>query len=489
MFYSLTRINIPQILRVLGLLTVCEGVFLLIPLAASIYYGEEDVAPFLYTIAATVITGSLMMTCIPTRTHRMAKREGFLLTSSVWVLFSLFGMMPFLLSDLDLTVADAFFEAMSGFTTTGASVLDVAELSHGLILWRCLMQWIGGMGIILFTLAVMPMLNNQGGLQMFNSEVTGITHDKLRPRISQTAKGLWGVYFVLTFALFVLLWLGPMNLFEALCHAFSTMSTGGFSTRPDSIGAWNSNYINIVIILFMWLGGVNFGLIYKASFGDFSAFRTNDTLRLYIRMTAVMLVIFAVCIVLNGQYTGWESVTVDPLFQIVSTMSSTGYTVNSFESWGNTVLSLVFVMMFFGACAGSTSGGAKLDRLNYLWQNTRNEIDRSLNPNTIYTVRINNRVMNSEKVSKVIAFLCIYLMVILAGGILLTTMGMPLIDAFFSAFSCMSNTGLGAGITGYGNNFEVVPVAGKWLLSVIMLIGRLEIFTILVLFTRSFWLK
>ncbi len=488
MFYSLTRINIAQILRVLGLLTVSEALFMTIPMATSLAYGDDDWQSFLWSIAGAAIVGLLMVTCIHPSSPRMGKREGFLLTSLVWVVFSLFGMVPFMLSDLNLDVADAFFESMSGFTTTGASVLQASSLSHGMILWRCLMQWIGGMGIILFTLAVVPMLNNQGGVQMFNSEVTGITHEKLRPRISQTAKGLWGVYFVLTVILFLLLWCGPMDAFEAICHSFSTISTGGFSTSDDSIAAWSSNYIDVVLIIFMFLGGVNFSLIYRAAFGDFRALN-NDTFKIYLRVIVIMFVVFVICIVANGQATSWNSVTIDPLFQIISTLTSTGYTANNFELWGTTVLSLVFLMMFFGACAGSTSGGAKLDRMNYLLQSTHNETVRTLNPNTIYTVRIGGKVVSPERVSKIMAFLCIYMMVIMLGGILLTAMGMPLIDSFFSSFSCMSNTGLGAGVTGYGNNFDAVPMAGKWILSGIMLIGRLEIFTVLVIFTRSFWLK
>lgn len=345
MFHTYARINIALVIRVIGLLVLIEAIFMLIPAATCLIYGESDYLAFLISIAATAVTGGLMM-CVRPKTSSMKKREGFLLTSFTWIFFSAFGMLPFLLGNVDINVSDAFFESMSGFTTTGASVLVVSQLSHGIILWRCLMQWIGGMGIILFTLAVVPMLNHSGGMQMFNAEVTGITHDKLRPRVSQTAKGLWAVYVVLTLLLFLFLLCGPMDTYESLCHAFSTMSTGGFSTRDESIGAWDSNYIDVVLIVFMFLGGVNFGLIYKAAHGEFKPLALNDSFKTYLRVIGLMMVGFVICILAHGQYNGWDSITIDPLFQIISTITSTGYTVNNFEAWGTTVLAMVFLMMF-----------------------------------------------------------------------------------------------------------------------------------------------
>lgn len=351
------------------------------------------------------------------------------------------------------------------------------------------MQWIGGLGIIIFTLAVIPMLNHSGGMQMFNAEVTGITHDKLRPRISQTARGLWLIYISLTLILYVLLIIGPMNGFEALCHAFSTMSTGGFSTADNSLDAWSSTYIEIVITIFMFLGGVSFTLLYRAVHGDFKPIWKNDVFRTYLGIIFGAYILFVIAICYHGQATSIKAVTLDPLFQIVSTITSTGYSVSNFEKWGTFVLSLVFALMFFGACAGSTSGGAKIDRLIYLLKNCRNEIVRCIHPNDILTVRVNDRVITHEIVSKVIAFLCLYVIIIMVGGVLLTAMGLPLVDSFFSAFSCISNTGLGAGVTGYGQSYDIVPDGGKWLLSLIMLIGRLELFTVLILFTPAFWQK
>ncbi len=490
MFGRRSNVNFPMLLRVIGWLMMIEGLFMLFPMMTCLIYEEPDYIAFAVSSAITVVSGASMTFFIrPSRTE-MAKREGFLLTALVWVIFSLFGMIPFMLSSTPMTVSDAFFESMSGFTTTGATVMtSIEHLSHGILLWRCLMQWLGGMGIILFTLAVIPMLNHAGGMQMFNAEVTGITHDKIRPRISQTAKSLWMVYIILSVLLFFLLWIGPMDAFDSVCHAMSSMSTGGFSTRDNSIAGWNSVYIKVVITVFMFLGGVNFALLYKASQGDVRGLWSNDTFKLYVKIIAVMYAMFVVAIYFNGQANSWMDLTVKPLFQIVSTITSTGYTVTNFENWGTFILSLVFVLMFFGACAGSTSGGAKVDRLLYLLKNTGNELYRCIHPNAILSVKVNGKIVAPEIVSKVIAFLCLYVIIIMIGGIVLTAFGIPLVDSFFSAFSCISNVGLGAGVTGYGGSYDIVPDAAKWILSFLMLVGRLELFTVMILFTRGFWYK
>lgn len=483
-------INIAQLLRIIGLLMIFEAFFLIIPTLTCVYYGEKDWIPFGGTTILTAVIGILMLSRIRPRTGHMSKRDGFLLTALVWIVFSIFGMLPFLTCSTPLSISDAFFESMSGFTTTGASVLDnVSGMSHGILLWRAMMQWIGGMGIILFTLAVVPMLNHSGGMQMFNAEVTGITHDKIRPRISQTAKSLWTVYLTLTVILVLLLWAGPMDFFDSICHAFGAISTGGFSTESFGIIAYHSDYVKIVLTIFMFIGGVNFALIYKTVSGNTRAIRNNDVLRAYVMTIAIFYVLFAITIISRGQCNSWQDITINPIFQIVSTITSTGYSSVNYEAWGPFVLALMFVLMFTGACAGSTSGGAKIDRLLYLIKNCRNEIYRCIHPNAILSVRINGKVINPDIVSKVIAFLCIYMLLIVAGGLTLSAFDVPLIDSFFSAFSCISNTGLGAGVTGYGSSYEILPDAAKWVLSLMMLIGRLEIFTVLLLFTRVFWRK
>lgn len=489
---SALRVNIPMVCRVLGYMLLIETVFMLAPLATALVdHDMGNLKAFAISAAVTFAAGAAVVGLIRPAYTDMGKREGFMLTALVWVVYSFFGMLPFMLSpQLQMNVTDAFFEAMSGFTTTGASLIDLdRELGHAVHMWRCLSQWIGGMGIIIFTLAVIPMLDSAGGMQMFNAEVTGITHEKLRPRISQTAKHLWEVYVALTAMAFLLLWFGPMSAFDAACHAMATLSTGGFSTSMAGIDGWNSVYVKTVVTVFMFLGGVNIAFIFRAAAGEFSFLRRNEAFMAYVKTILLALVVFAVAIWLQGAYTGWQSVTIDPLFQIVSSFTSTGYTLSSFDSWGPLVLSITMLLMFSGACAGSTSGGAKIDRFLVLGKFLRNELRRCIRPNAVFSVRLNKSSVPGFTVSKTVAFLVFYVLLFVAGGLLLSAMGVPMFDAVFSAFACISNTGLDAQITGYGTTYMHIPGAGRWVLAMLMLTGRLELFTVIILFTRSFWRK
>ena len=477
-----------MILRVIGILLIFESLFMCLPLGVALIYSEADLQVFGIAAAVTLVAGLALAIGVKTTHRDMGKREGFLLTSLVWVVFSIFGMIPFIFGSPKLCISDAFFESMSGFTTTGASVLNESVvISHAIHFWRALMQWIGGMGIILFTLAVLPMLNSSGGMMMFNAEVTGVTHDKLNPRVSQTAKRLWAVYTALTLALIILLWFGPMNFFEAICHALSTISTGGFSTRSESISAWGSMYVKIVMTVFMFVGGINFALLYKGVTGQFRHVWENQAFRIYVFTIGGVFCIFAATLFINHTGHTFETIVIDPIFQIVSMMTSTGYTVIGFENWGVFLLMICIILMFFGACAGSTSGGAKLDRAIIVLKNVRNEVYRVLHPNSVLSVKIGNRISSPEIVSKVLAFIILYGLIIVVGALLLTILNIPLVDSLFASFSCVSNAGVPTGITGYGTTYEVFGTAGKWILSLLMLTGRLELFTVIVLFTPGFW--
>lgn len=485
---SFRTINYRTVVRLLAQLMLIESGFMMIPMLVSIFYGENDYYAFLVAILITLLASWAILSGVRSGRRDLGKREGYMLTSLVWVVFSIFGMIPFMVSDVSLGLTDAFCETMSGFTTTGCSVLnDVESLSHGVHIWRCLMQWIGGLGIMIFTLAVMPMLNSSGGMQMMNAELPGITKEKLSPRVSQTAKRLWLVYMLLTLLLAVLLCIGPMNIFDGICHALSTMSTGGFSTRNDSIGAWDSWYIRLVVLVFMFIGGVNFALIYRASIGKIRASWKDETFRFYVKVIIVLTILLTIGYIVNCRPEWSMSVFVDPLFQVVSTLTSTGYSVTDCQSWGTFVFPILLILMFVGASAGSTSGGCKLDRISFLFKNCHNEIMKCIHPNRVYSVSINNRVQSPELVSKVMAFMWLYMGAIIGGGIMLVLLGMPISDSLFASLSCVGNTGLGAGVT--ADSFVDVPVAGKWILSLLMLVGRLEIFTVLVLFTRDFWRK
>ncbi len=483
-------INLPRVITIIGWLLMIEAVFMLIPITAALVMQEDDWREFLLAAVATGVPGAIMSFGIKSRRTDMGKREGFLLTASVWIVFSLFGMLPFIFGPHTYSFTDAFFETMSAFTTTGVSIVTAADnCSNTLLLWRSLMQWIGGMGIIMFTLAVIPMLNYSGGMQMFNAEVTGITHDKIRPRISQTVRRLWLVYLSFTIGLLILLWIGPMNFFESLCHALSTISTGGFSTHPDGIGAFDSLYVKSVIMLFMFLGGVNFTLLFRTVTSSPSCLWKNGVFRIYVWVILGIYLFFVFAIIAQGKYNGIESITIDPLFQIISTITSTGYCISNFEEWGTGVMVIIMILMFTGACAGSTSGGAKLDRVVCVFYNMANEVRRSLRPNAIYAVRFNGKTVTEETLNKIFAFCSFSIAIALFGALVLSMEGLPLYDALFASFSCMGNTGLGAGATGVNGSYEVLGPISKWTLSFIMLVGRLEIFTVLVIFAPEFWRK
>lgn len=481
-------INLVMLLRIIGWLLLVESAFMLVPLITAICY-KEPVLPTITSSIVTAFSGFAMMSLRP-RSRDMGKREAILLTAMVWVIFSLFGMLPFILGSTKMGFTDAFFETMSGFTTTGLSVMPTLDgMPHYIIIWRCVMQWIGGVGIILFTLAVIPMLNYQGGMQLFNAEVSGINRSKLRPRVSSTAKGMWGVYFCLTGMAILLLSFSDMDIFDAVCYGMTTVSTGGNATSNAGIGAWDSAYIKIVIALFMFIGGVNFGLLFQTVTGRFDALKVNTTFKWYIGFVVLTTLVMSVSIYINHAGDTADDLLLDPFFQSVSIISSTGLTEPDFALWGGPALSLLAVMMFVGACAGSTCGGAKLDRMIICFKNIRNEFYRMMHPNAVLTVRMNGKGTDGVLIEKAVMFLVIYFIVIGVAGTLLIFMGIPMQQAYFSALEAISNTGMSVSLEGIPTQYSAFPESAKWTLSLVMLTGRLELYTVLLLFTGTFWKK
>lgn len=479
-----------MVFKVLGQLLLVEAAFMSLPLAVCLFNGEHDWLAFAATIAVTLAVGATTAFGIKPRSALLHRHDGLLLASLAWVMFSLFGMLPFMLCDTPLTASEAFFEAMSGFTTTGATVIrDVEVCSHGILVWRALTQWIGGLGIILFTLTFIPSLNNSGSLMMFHAEATGITHDKLGARIARTAKVLWALYTLLTILLITLLWLGPMTLFDSICHGFSAISTGGFSTRNQSIADFDSAYIKGVLTLFMLVGGVSFTLIITSVRNSWRSLWRDEVFRTYLTIIAVFYILMVVAVLRGGHATGWQSVTIDPIFHIVSALTSTGYSAGNWEGWGVMVLTLTMFMMYVGACAGSTTGGAKIDRLVFLLKNMRLVVRRYVRPRLLQSVSVAGNYISHEMAGEIIAFIFVYTLLIAMGGVMLVAQGFPIVDAFFSSLSCVSNNGLGAGVTGITGSYDFLPESGKWMMSMLMLAGRLEIITLLAVFTRSFWRK
>lgn len=480
-------INILMLLRIEGWLLLILALFMTLPCIVSLCYEEESSVPILISIGITGGAGALM-TSIRTKSKDMGKREAFLLTGLTWVILSLFGMLPFLFYGTHLSVTDAFFETMSGFTTTGASVLhSLQNVPKAIIFWRCLIQWFGGLGILLFTLAVVPMLNSSGGMMLFNAEVTGITHDKLRPRVSATAKGLWGLYILLTVVLILLLLCSQMDFFESVCYGMSTMSTGGFTTSDNGLGQFDSLYIKIVMTFFMFIGGINFALLYGVITGKGLKLQQNTVFKVYVAAVLVGYLLFAANMLIEDLAVNIDDITIDPLFQSVSLLSSTGILEPDFHNWGPLSLVVMLTMMVCGACAGSTAGGAKIDRFVILFKFIKNEFYKMMHPNAITTVRLNGKGTPPHVLYKTLSFLFLYAIIIIIGGTALSLIGLPIADSFFACLQAISNTGLGTDVTGINGDYSLIPDSAKWILSFIMLTGRLEIYTVILVLTPGFW--
>lgn len=482
--------NIGLIARNLCFLLLFEAAFMVIPLLTALINGEAGAArAFAIGALTTLAVGFGGYRFIRPARNDMSKYDSVLLTALVWIVFSLFGQIPYQLApSTRLGFSAAFFEAMSGFTTTGASLIESTDqLSHAIHVWRCLSQWIGGLGIIILTLALVPTLNSSGGMQMFNAEQNRIGQEKIGARISTTARRLWGVYMLLTLILFGLLCIGPMSTFEAACYAFSTMSTGGFATSSQGINAYASVYVKLIITLFMFLGGVNFAMVYRAAIGQTRAVVRNEAFLTFCKAIGLATALFIVCILLQGAFANWQNLLIDPLFQVVSLMTSTGFILTPFDSWGNTVMALALILIFIGGCAGSTSGGAKIDRVVYLLKFLKNETKRTMRPKAVLPVRISSRVISASQVNEVVAFLCLYVLLTLAGSLLLCLCNIPVEQAFVASLAAMGNASLSIADSAMGCDYLALGHTAHYVLAALMLIGRLEIFTILVLFSRTFW--
>ncbi len=483
-----TDISYRSVAKVLGELLIVEGLVLLLPLVLALVDHERSWIGFTISSVSALVVGFLLRISNRGRPVTIRRREGFLLVSLSWIVFSLIGMIPYTMAVVPLSVSDAFFETVSGFTTTGATTIaDVEVLTKALLLWRSMTQWIGGLGIILFMLALLPQLNEKGGIPMFNAETTGITHDKLYPRIRQTASTLWLVYIVLSSILCALLWVGPMDFFDSVCHAMTAMSTGGFSTKNASLAYWNSDYLSVVLTIFMFLGGVNFGLIYGLCRGRVKELFRNDVFKAYALIVGCAYIGTASALLIEGKAHGVSELLVQPMFHIVSDITTTGFSLADFSHWGPFCLMITMILMVIGGCAGSTSGAVKVDRIVALNRNLLNQIKLSLYPKRIMTVRVNGSVVSETEMARVMAFISIYLLLTLIGTLLLTVNGLEVLDSFFATLSCIGNNGLGYGITGAAGGYHMLPEASKWVMSFLMLAGRLELFSMLVILFPIFW--
>ncbi len=494
------KINLNAIFKITGLLLVIEGLFMLSCLGFSAWYSpvsistllffnpSHDFLPLLASGIAICLIG-LVLWLLNRRLDQnsIGKREGYIIVSLAWIIISLFGAIPFVLSGTTSNYTDAFFETMSGFTTTGSSIFtDIEGLPKGILFWRSMTHWIGGMGIIVLSLAILPILGI-GGMQLFVAEVPGITPDKIHPRITQTAKRLWLIYVLFTLLQTVLLMFGGMNLFDSLCHAFGTMATGGFSTKNNSAAGF-SPYIQYILIIFMFLAGVNFSLHYFALKGKFQKILHNEELRLYVLILIISSLLITIALIIM-QGTPIEKAFRDSLFQVVSIVTTTGFVSYNYLLWPFFAWFLLFLLMFTGGCAGSTGGGIKMVRINLLFKNSLLELKRIIHPQAILPVRLNGKAISQEIIFNVLAFFLIYIIIFAFGSLLMSSMGMEFESAVGSVAASLGNIGPGLGSVGPVLNYGLIPVPGKWLLAFLMLLGRLELFTVLILFSPTFWKK
>ena len=494
------KLNYKIIFHFFGLLLFFNGGFML--LAAFLSFCYKDGATFkLFLAGISVLAfGVLTMLCTKNHTKEMNKREGYLVVTFGWIVMTLSGTLPYLFTAAIPDFSNAVFETISGYTTTGSTILnDIEALPEGVLFWRSLTHWIGGMGIIVLAIAILPLLGI-GGMQLFAAEAPGPSADKLHPRITDTAKRLWLIYFGYTAAETLLLSVAGMSFFDALNHSMSTLSTGGFSTKNASVAHWNDTpIIQYIIILFMFLAGTNFVLSYFAFKGKVNKIIQDEEFILYFKFIIFFTLIVSGIIYYNSYlesvlffdyplvFGTAEASIRHALFQVVAIVTTTGFVTADYTLWSPFLLVFFFGMMFLGGSAGSTSGGVKVVRHLVLIKNGFLEFKRSLHPSAILPVRYNNKSVSGEIVFNVLGFFILYMLSFIVGSLGFAFLGLDFESSIGVAASSLGNVGPALGEFGPSNNFIHMPTAGKWWAAFLMLIGRLELFTVLILFTPFFW--
>ncbi len=477
--------NFRMIFKSLGMVLCIEAMCMLPSLVVSLIYKQNDTGAFLISISILLLAG-LLMTRIRAITKHIYARDGFAMVALGWILISVFGAMPFIVSGAIPSFVDAFFEAVSGFTTTGSSILkDVEVLPKGIVFWRSFTHWIGGMGVLVLTLAILPSAG-ANTIHIMKAETTGPNPGKIVPKMGQTAKILYIIYMVLTAINIVFLLVGGMPLYDSLIHAFGTAGTGGFSSKNLSVGAYGSVYIEIVITVFMLLFGVNFALYYQAIRGNLKSIIKDEEFRFYAGtvLAAIILIAFNI----NGRNVGsiWEGIRYSS-FQVASVITTTGYATTDFNLWPVFSKAILLLLMVIGASAGSTGGGIKCIRILLLFKVIRREIAKIIHPRSVYTVKIGGRAVEEDTLSGVMAFFFLYMAIFAASTLVVAIDGKDLVTTISAVLSCIGNIGPGLELVGPLGNFSGFSVLSKVVLSLCMLLGRIEIYPILLLLTPSFW--
>jgi len=480
--------NYAVIVNIVGSVLMIISLFMLPAIAISASNGQSDLKAMVVSTFLTMSSGLVLYLFTRERKHdSMRHRDVFLTVTLCWLSISFFGSMPYLLSGHIASFTEAYFESMAGFTTTGATVLsDIESLPMGLLFWRSLTQWIGGMGIILFALAVLPYMST-GGVQLFKAEAPELTVDRLRPRLIDTAKVLWYIYAILTLLSMVLYYTGGMGWFDAICHGLTTLATGGFSTKNASIAHFDSAYIDTVCIAFMFLAGINYSLYFNALRGNLGRFWKSTEFRFYIFVT--FMAISAITLYEYNGYGSFSETLRHTSFQVISIMTTTGYATADYELWTQLSQMLLMVLMFFGGMIGSTAGGMKQVRVMLMIKQGYREIYQLIHPHAVTSMKLDGKNISKELLGGIWGFLFLFLLICTIGMLLLTAMGVDLITASTTVLSATSNVGPALGDAGPTDNYHGIPAAGKWVLIFCMMAGRLEIFTVVVLLVPIFWKK
>lgn len=476
------------VIKILGVLLIMFSTTHLPPLLVSWIYDDGNSMPFIISFASTLVTGLLLWLPLCRYQRELLYRDGFLVVVLFWTVLAVFGAFPlFLMEEFPLTITDAFFESMSGLTTTGATVITgLDSLPKSILYYRQQLQWLGGMGIIVLAVAIMPMLG-VGGMQLYRAETPGPMKDsKLTPRITETAKALWYIYFSLTVACAVSYWIAGMDAFDAIGHSFATIAIGGFSTHDQSMGFFNNPAIEAIAMFFMLLAAANFSLHFIAlrSRSIMGYFRDSEYRTFLVIIVATSFIIIS-SLISHKAYDSNTTATQQGLFHLISIATTTGFTSSGFAWWPSVIPVLLLMLSFIGGCAGSTAGGIKVMRIQLLYKQGSREIVRLVHPNALLSIKLGNQVISGNVINAVWAFFSLYILSYALIAILLCATDMDWITAFSAAAACLNN--LGPGLGEVANNYASVSTSGKWILSFAMLLGRLELFTLLVLFTTTFW--
>ena len=475
------------ILRIVGILLFIEAAFLLGSVGVSLFYGEDTVRPLLYSAGIIASVALLLVTFCKGGERAISRKDGYVVVTLCWIVFSLFGTLPYILTDSIPSFTDAFFETMSGFTTTGATILqDIEALPKSILFWRMMTHWVGGLGIVFFTVAVFPIFG-LNDMNLFSAESVGPIRAKLHPRISVTARWILTIYMALTVICTVSLRIAGMGWFDAVCHAMSTIATGGFSTKQASIAAFNSPVIENVITFFMFVSGVNLSLLYLAIFKarPMTLFRDTE-FKTYFSIAAGFSVVVGVGLFFSSDMGVAEALRVS-LFQVVAVQTTTGFATANYAVWMPLLWLLLCALMFIGACSGSTSGAMKCARISILFKVMWNEFKRIVHPNAVIPVRMTGRIIPTAVQSAILAYTVIYIFMLVLGLFVNMAFGVDFLDAFSLSVASVGNVGPALGNYGPMDSFATLPAAVKWFSAFQMLVGRLEFFAVLLLLTPVFW--